>query len=100
MVGTGLATVTVEVVEFGDGRTYHNSGPPSETVTVQVGAFSDRNNADLAIRKLKTLMFEPSIEETGTGLQRVLLPEIPKDDLELIRLKLADLGFADVLIRH
>jgi rare lipoprotein A len=99
MVGTGLAAVTVEVVELGDGRTHHKSGPPSETVTIQVGAYSDQNNADDAVRKLEAVRLKPVLEATGTGFQRVVLQEIPKDDLDLTRLKLADLGFTEVLVR-
>jgi rare lipoprotein A len=100
MVGTGLAPVTVEVIELGDGSTYHKTGPPSETVSIQVGAFSDGDNAHEAIRLLESCRLNPVTETNETGLIRVILPGILKTDLKLIRLKLADLGLTDLLVRR
>jgi len=100
MVGSGLASVTVEVLELGNGKTYHHTGPPSKTVTIQVGAFSEEGNAHEAIRRLESIRLKPALEHSGTGMKRVILPGIREDDLTLTRLKLADLGFTDLLIRR
>jgi len=100
MVGTGLAFVTVKVVELGNGRTYHKTGPPSRTVAIQVGAFNDENNANDAIRLLESNRLKPVVETNTGGLKRVLIPGIMEDDLKLTRLKLEVLGFTDVLVRR
>lgn len=100
MVGKGLAQVKLQVVELGDGRTYHKAGPPSETVAIQVGAFGDKNNATKAVRVLESSRLAPVLETSGGGLARVILPEIHAHELELMRLILADLGFKDVFVRR
>jgi hypothetical protein len=100
MVGAGLVTVTVEVIAPGDGRTYHKSGPPSGTVTLQVGAFGDEENANKAKELLEAKRFKPVLESSVNGLTRVLLPGVPTRDVKLLRLTLADLGFSEVLVRH
>jgi rare lipoprotein A len=100
MVGVGLETVTVEVVEFGDGRTYHKSGPPSDTVTIQIGAYGDEENAHRVLLLLESHRLAPVLEKSAGGLTRVILPDVYTGDLKLTRLKLADLGLTDVLVRR
>ncbi len=100
MVGSGLAPVTVEVIAPGDGKTYHKTGPPSGTVSIQIGAFSDEKNAHQVKEVLETNLLKPVLETAGGGLTRVILPGIPTGDIELTRLTLANLGFTNVLIRR
>ena len=59
MVGSGLAPVTVEVIAPGDGKTYHKTGPPSGTVSIQIGAFSDEKNAHQVKEVLETNLLKP-----------------------------------------
>ncbi len=100
MVGSGLVSVTVDVIAAGDGKTYHKTGPPSGTVSIQVGAFGDEKNARRVKEVLESNRLLPVLETAGGGLTRVILPGIFAGDLELMRLKLAGLGFTDVLIRR
>ena len=100
MVGRGLAPVTVEVIAPGDGKTYHRSGPPSGTVSIQIGVFGDEKNARKVKEMLESSRLKPVLEAAGGGLTRVVLPGISTSDLELTRLTLASLGFTDVLIRR
>ena len=99
IVGLGVEEVTVEVIELGDGKTYHRSGPPSHTVTIQIGAFGDAENARRVLLLLESHRLKPVLEQSDTGLTRVLLPDIQTGDLKLTRLKLAGLGMTDVLVR-
>ncbi len=100
MVGSGVASVTVQVVELGDGRTYHNAKPPSDTVSVQIGAFGEENNARQAIRMLELNRLNAVMETDRNGLTRVILPGVSTSDLKLTRLILADLGFGDIFVRR
>ena len=100
MVGSGLAPVTVEVIAPGDGKTYHKTGPPSGTVSIQIGAFGDEKNAHQVKEVLATNLLKPVLETAGGGLTRVILPGISTGDIELTRLTLANLGFTNVLIRR
>jgi rare lipoprotein A len=100
MVGMGLAQVTVEVIVPGDGKTYHRTGPPSGTVSIQIGAFGDEKNALKVKAILESSWLSPVLETAGGGITRVILPDIPTGNVELTRLTLASLGFTDVLIRR
>ena len=100
MVGSGLSQVTVEVVALGDGKTFHNSGPPKGPVAIQVGAFGKRENADEAMRVLEADGLEPKLESGGTVIFRVIVPEVSVGDVELMKLRLAGLGYPGVFIRH
>ncbi len=100
MVGMGLAKVTVEVVDLGDGKTYHKTGPPSDRVILQIGAFRDEANAAKTVRLLESARLKPVIENGAGGFTKVLLPGVLAGDVKLILLKLDGLGFTDVLIRH
>jgi peptidoglycan lytic transglycosylase len=99
MVGSGLAPVTVEIVARGNGKTYHKTGPPSGTVSIQIGAFGDKENAIQVKEMLEANWLKPVLETAGR-FTRVILPSIPTGNAELTRLRLAQLGFTDVLVRR
>jgi hypothetical protein len=73
---------------------------PSGTVSIQVGAFGDEKNARRVKEVLESNRLIPVLETAAGGITRVILPGIFAGDLELTRLKLAGLGFTDVLIRR
>jgi rare lipoprotein A len=100
MVGSGLAGVSVEVVALGDGKTFHNSGPPRGRVSIQVGAFSSRENADEARRILEADGLASEMESGARGIIRVVVSDVPVGDLELMKLRLAGLGFPGVFVRR
>ncbi len=100
MVGEGIAEVKVEVVRFGDGRTWHNTGiPADDQVSIQVASFSSPENAERAARTLKDIGFGPELEHFNDTYVRVIVSGIAREDVELARLRLATIGFTDVLVR-
>lgn len=99
MVGSGLAPVTVEIVRRGDGKTYHKTGPPAGTVSIQIGSFGDEKNAIRVKEFMEANWLKPVLEPAGR-FTRVVLPSIPTGNAELTLMRLAQLGFRDVLIRR
>ncbi len=100
MVGNGLAGVSVEVVALGDGKTFHMTGPPKGKVSIQIGAFQERENADQARRTLEAVGLMPRVDSGTDGIIRLILPDVSTGDFELMKLRLAGLGFSGVFIRR
>ncbi|MFW6362303.1 MAG: septal ring lytic transglycosylase RlpA family protein [Spirochaeta sp.] len=90
MSGTGVAPVKVEVVHYQQESPYH---------ILQIGAFSDPDNAEQLVIELSDAGLVPSIESTAEGIHRVHIADVHMDTLEETRRVLASLGYPDILIR-
>jgi rare lipoprotein A len=99
MVGSGLADVSVEIVKPGDGKTYHRSGPPTSTIDIQIGAFSNSDNAIQTEKLLEENGFDVQLEVLPSGITRVIVMGVFIEDLDPVRIRLGSIGFPDVLIR-
>ncbi len=100
MVGSGVARVKVEVIRIGDGATYHNTGiPPGSEVAIQVASYSDPDNARRTAELLKRSGFETELEHYKEQFIRVLVQSIAPEDIETAKLRLATIGFTEVLVR-
>lgn len=99
MLAGGVARVSVEVVEEGDGGTYHRDGYRRESVLIQVGAFGEIENARRLKQELEEEGFEPGFEPTGGTITRVVIPNVPREDVLLTKARLRALGHFDVIVR-
>lgn len=74
----------------------------SSNVSVQIGAFSDQENAEYMVEDLKQLGYIALVEATqvnGTNYYKVLIPDIAEDELQNFLLGLRDSGFDGYPIR-
>ena len=99
MVGSGIVPVTVRIVALGDGKTYHKTGPPTRRVIIQAGAFRDEENVARSRELLGAAGIDVEIENGPEGTKRIILPNVPAGNIELIKLRLAELGFPGAFVR-
>ncbi len=91
IAGHGVAPVVLEILEYPEPKNYR---------IIQVASFAGRGNAEALVTQLTDAGFTPQIEPAESGVHRVVLPEVPNDELESYRRKLRGLGFAGVLVRE
>ncbi len=90
MLGDGVSKVKLEVL---------HRQQEIALRTVQVAAFTLKNNAVRVQKELYDLGLEPSIESSATGVYRVLLQGIPLADVPALQGKLDQLGYTNTLVR-
>jgi rare lipoprotein A len=97
MLNSGIAQVRLETVDPTVEAT-DNSGPL--TVTIQVAAFSDLNNALQMKKKLIEAGYEPTARLSDKGITRLFLDNIPVEDSYTIVQNLKSLKIENVVIRQ
>jgi rare lipoprotein A len=90
MVDTGVALVSLEIIDFASDR---------ELYAVQVGAYGRAQNAEKARGRLEAAGFVVTFEKTALGITRVSARAIPAKDLPEFRKKLEALGFSMYLVK-
>ena len=100
MTGAGIARVRVDIV-----KTAAATGTAPDTsrnllCSIQVGAFSSRENALRLKSLLESNGLTPEFEFTDVGIIRVVLYNIPTPDLGKTTSSLRKLGISQVLIRY
>lgn len=85
----GIATATPVLTETSTSTTWR----------IQLGSFSQEENATRFVIKLRKDGFNPSFEKTAT-LYRVILTGITAGELEKTKSKLANAGYNDFLVRQ
>jgi len=91
MVGRGVARVSIEAVDFASQRALY---------AIQVGAYGLEKNAENARRIVAEAGFLTTVEKTAVGISRVIARGLAEKDLAGAQKKLADLGFARVIVRR
>jgi len=99
MVGDGIARVSVEVVLEGDGETYHHLGYNPDHFSIQAASFRRVENAESAKRTLEHEGFVVELEPAGE-MTRLIIPDIPREDLLLVKARLKALGYFDAFVRN
>jgi len=109
MTGAGVALVHLEVLEMPQvsaGSLSRASGP-KETAppqasarTIQVASFSSEANARAAVATLTANKIDAEIEVATSGHNRVVVRNVPQSSVDSLRVRLAALGFHNVLIRQ
>ena len=88
--GAGVAEVDLEIVHY---------EPESRTRTIQIAAFSRLSSAVQLAARLEQHGFSPALEDGGGGIHRVVLRDVPLQDIDANRARLASLGHDNVLVR-
>ncbi len=91
IAGRGVAPVVLEIIEYPEIKDYQ---------IIQIASFGSRGNAEALKRRLAAEGFSAAIETTEAGNHRVLLPEVPRTEIESYRRSLEELGFPGILVRE
>ena len=89
--GRGVAPVVLEILEYPEQKNYR---------IIQVGSFGNQSNAEALRARLRAAGLNAVIELADGGVHRVVLPEVPRLELEAHRDALRELGFPNVLVRE
>ncbi len=98
MVGDGVVRVSVEIVSLGDGETYHHGGYAPDLFNIQAGSYRELTNAEASRETLKSVGFSAVLEPAG-DLVRLIIPDIPREDVLLVKAQLRALGYFDAFVR-
>ena len=91
MAGSGVARVRVEALE---------EFAPRRFFILQFGSFREEANAlDLAA-KMKALGFQTVLERPGGGIVRVIVQDVPEEELPALEDSLAARGVKSYLVRY
>ncbi|MCK5153252.1 MAG: septal ring lytic transglycosylase RlpA family protein [Spirochaetales bacterium] len=104
MVGAGVAKVEIRIIEdpleLKDNEDHNlETGLKQHDWIVQVGSFSNNENARRVENILNDNDFFTQRELTSTGYIRILLKDISNNEIELVKSRLKDLGFPQILLR-
>jgi rare lipoprotein A len=90
MVGTGVARVSLQIVDFTTDK---------DLYAIQVGAYALESNAVRASMRLQAAGFMVTTEKTALGVARVFIRGLAAGDLTESRRKLEGLGFSTYLVK-
>ena len=92
IVSSGVGPVQLEVLQW---------GTVDEDATIQIASFAHRGNAEAMLKTLRALDRRPEIEhDAARGVYRVVIVDIPREEVDRVRAYLATLGHANVLVRR
>lgn len=90
IAAAGVAPVQLEIVHY---------QPLPTTRTIQVASFSQSANAAALAARLEDHGMTPSIENSASGVYRVLLRDVPLAAIDEYRERLSAIGHPSVLVR-
>lgn len=108
MTITGIALVELEIVSLPDGilksaltktEAVHPEGIP-ESYRIQIASFSMADNAQKCLTRVKNAGINAELEVSGTGMLRIVVAVVNKEDIANIKDLLSEIGFTTPLIRH
>ncbi|MCM1320976.1 MAG: SPOR domain-containing protein [Bacteroides sp.] len=103
-----MAEVSIEILGKGNGERKSSAGKSAAAPlnkasaaywNIQVGAFSERKNAERCAGKIHSLGFSTIYERAGAVI-RVIIPDMPSSQLDSAEKKLQANGFADYIARR
>lgn len=97
MLQSGIASVGLEIVKLGDGKTYHKK--KAEYYSIQIASYTVKENAETLFKSLKEKGFLPKYESSGTNI-RVIIPDVHEADLEAVKERLNESGIKSFLVRE
>lgn len=91
ITAAGIAPVSIEVLHL-----------QSETKlrTIQIGAYSERENAEAVARSLQDAGLGAVIETSNGGINRVIIQGVSLEEIPHYEARLARLGYRNVLVRQ
>jgi rare lipoprotein A len=91
ITAAGIAPVSLEVLHL-----------QADTAlrTIQVGAYSERGNAQAVVRRLRDAGVDAVIETSSAGINRVIIQGVTVEEIAEYEARLARLGYRNVLVRQ
>ena len=89
LTSTGIGTVYLRVISEGEANSMR---------IIQIASFSEYSNAVDLLRELEAVGLTVHIEDSDT-IFRIIIPNVPLQEVEQQRAQLASLGYSDVLVR-
>lgn len=108
MTVSGVALVKLDILSLPEGVTeaslkktdsVHPEGIP-DSYKIQIASFSRADNAQNCLNRVKNSGLAAELEVSESGMLRVIIPAVKKEELEKITEKLKETGFTNPLIRH
>jgi len=108
MTISGVTLVELDIVSLPDGfsesalinsESVHPEGIP-ESYKIQIASFSSPDNAQSCLQKVKNADISAEIEIASSGMLRIIVPEVKREDVERLQDLLGKIGFKSTLIRH
>lgn len=129
MIKSGTATVRIEIVKKGpntkvsqqtaakaqkmmkqrfpneyktvpETKTVQKSYPKGTNWDIQLGAFSTREKANVLAQKLLRQGFEEVVFQKGNGIYRVVIRNVPAQEVPSVEKKLISFGYTDYIVRQ
>lgn len=116
MITDGTAQVSIEIIQLGGAEI--ETTPPTTTSTkttpalteqksdknkrwdIQLGAFSKRENAEAQAQKLVDAGFKNVVFQKTTEVTRVVIKDVPTDNVQNILTELESKGFSNYFVRE
>lgn len=116
MITDGTAQVSIEIIQLGGAEI--ETTPPTTTSTkttpalteqksdknkrwdIQLGAFSKRENAEAQAQKLVDAGFKNVVFQKTTEVTRVVIKDVPTDNVQSILTELESKGFSNYFVRE
>jgi len=100
LAGRGVAKVRLEVLSPESPEAIGLAGMPTPLrYSIQIAAFRNREYADRELERVSARGFRGELEQTSSGIYRVLIRGVEEGHLEATKLKLRDHGWSDVVAR-
>ncbi len=105
---SGVALVKIDVVSLPAGvsentlvktEEVHPEGIP-ESYKIQIASYSRADNAQNCLKKVKNAGLEAELELSDSGMMRIIIPAVKKEDIAHIKSLLSGIGFPNPLVRH
>jgi rare lipoprotein A len=105
---TGIALVKLEILSLPDGvsesglkktESVHPEGIP-DSYTIQIASFSGADNAQNCLNRVTKAGIHAVLEISDSGMLRIIIPEVKKEELINMKDQLSGIGFTSPLIRN
>ncbi|MBN2553705.1 MAG: septal ring lytic transglycosylase RlpA family protein [Spirochaetales bacterium] len=101
LAGKGVVRVRIEVLPPDSPEAAGIlAGRTPVTYSIQVAAYRSRQNAERTLKRLQEQGFEGALEAGAEGIYRVVVPEVAEAELQAVRGRLLEAGWADVVARR
>ena len=101
LAGAGVAKVRIEVLSPDSPEAVAVAASRTTAIySIQVAAFRNRDYADRTLQRLVDKGFTGALEETSGGIYRVLVKDVPEGELPVMKQRLREHGWADVVARQ
>jgi len=101
LAGKGVAKVRIEVLPPDSPEAADITvGLSGAIFSIQVAAFRNRDYAELTLQSLRAKGFTGALEQSPDGIYRVVVKDVPGNELQAVKQRLREHGWVDVVARQ